>query len=165
MADKGKARGTKKLARKVTVETAHSSTGTVAVHATSGEHHFVVFGDLRVMVLQDEDGSWFARGLEVDFAEQGTSVKDVQDRFERSLSSTINAHLKRHGHIRNLLRIAPPDVWKEFYENGAVKRFDVTTASAHRLLPKEAGDGYSIPFFNNIAYMKQSGRLVEGSCQ
>jgi len=86
-----------------------------AFQATSadGRIHVVGLGNLRVMVTND-DGSWFAQGLEVDFFVQGTDLNDVMRRFEEGLAATIRDYVESFGSIEALLRPAPPAVWEEF---------------------------------------------------
>ena len=141
--------------KRVVVRTSRTHSGAVAVHANAGEHHVVGIGDLRVMIVREDDDCWFARGLEIDFAEQGTSLDDVQTRFEESLADTIKEHLMMRGNIRELLRLAPADVWKEFYDGVTSEQFQLTCVTAARLLPHLAPghtDGKQLRFFDNIQY-------------
>jgi hypothetical protein len=141
--------------RPVHVETSRNATGAVAVHAHAGHSHAVGIGDLRVMIVQEDKNVWFARGLEIDFAEQGTTQEDVQKRFEESLADTITEHLRMRGNIRALLREAPPATWAEYYDGVECERFRLTSVTAHRLLPaseKRKADGKRLTFFDNIAY-------------
>jgi hypothetical protein len=89
---------------------------TTAFHAQSkdGSEHFVGIGNLRVMLLNDE-GSWFAQGLEIDYCAQGDSVEDVQIRFHDGLLAMVDCHLKVFGSIDGVLKVAPPETWSEFY--------------------------------------------------
>lgn len=87
----------------------------VAIHAKSGVTHLISIGNLRVMIIND-DGSWFAHALEIDYAAQGSSIKTVKSRFERGLAATIDEHLKMYGSIDKLLKPAPEDVWVELVQ-------------------------------------------------
>jgi len=81
-----------------------------AIHADiDGEHHLVGFGNLRVVIVED-DGSWFAQGIDIDYAAQGESIEEVKENFSRGLRATINQHLCSHSNIRNLLKGAPPEI-------------------------------------------------------
>ena len=155
-----KGRRPKKAARdKVLVRTARTDSGAVAVHAKVGSTHAVAIGNLRVMIVRDDDKSWFARGLEIDFAEQGTSLEDVQDRFEKSLTETIQEHLNVRGNIRELLRFAPSEVLQEYYDAAAGAHFQLRCVAATRLLPDRprriAGKDAKpqVPFFDKIQYL------------
>lgn len=87
-----------------------------AVHASAatkdGSAHLVHIRNLQV-VLTVRDGCWFAQGLEIDYAAEGDSLDSVKRTFEEGLALTINANLRRFGHIHHLLkRQAPPEAWK-----------------------------------------------------
>jgi hypothetical protein len=105
---------------------------TTAFHAESedGAEHLVGIGNLRV-VLYNDDGSWFAQGLEIDYFAEGQSLPDVQERFRNGLSATIDYHLKVYGGISGILQAAPPEVWKEFLEGGATARKRYSQVSFH----------------------------------
>ena len=143
---------------KVVVRTARTPSGTVAVHANVGATHAVAIGDLRVMIVRDDD-AWFARGLEIDFAEQGTSLEDVQERFETSLTETIREHLNIRGNIRELLRFAPNEVQREYYDAAAGEKFQLRCVAATRLLPDRQKNVVgrhqkpALPFFDKIQYL------------
>jgi hypothetical protein len=105
---------------------------TTAFHAEGEEgEHFVGIGNLRVMLFND-DGSWFAQGLEIDYAAQGSSVDDVQKRFEAGLCATLDSHLKMYGTIDGVLQIAPPEVWAELFTHAPLKRW-YSQLSFHKL--------------------------------
>ena len=82
-----------------------------AVHLADQDeaHHLVGLGNLRVVIVPDED-SWFAQGLEIDYAAQGQSVEEVQANFARGLRATINQHLQVYGNIKGLLKVAAPEI-------------------------------------------------------
>lgn len=87
---------------------------TTAFHgrATDGVHHLVGIGNLRVVIVPD-GALWFAQGLEIDYAAQGKSVKDVKRQFSDGLGATIREHLRIYGNIENLLKVSPTEVWKD----------------------------------------------------
>lgn len=148
-----------KQAKVVVRTSARTKSGAVAVHDESGVDHVVGIGDLRVMIVQEDKGCWFARGLEIDFAEQGTSLEDVKFRFEKSLADTIKEHLTVRGSIRDLLHVAPPDVWNEFWDGVTGQRLSLSCVTAHSLLPRKEQaktDGKHLPFFDKIAYHSSS---------
>jgi hypothetical protein len=76
------------------------------------ETHVVGIGNLRVKITH-EDGAWFAQGLEIDYAAQGSSREDVKRRFEKGLLATIGEHLRIYGTIKKLLQPAAPEMWQE----------------------------------------------------
>jgi hypothetical protein len=86
-----------------------------------------VFDNLRVLITKDE-GSWLAQGLDVDYAIDGNSLRDVKKRFEDGLAATIEAHLRVHGTIKQLLNIAPPNVWEQWSDaKNKLRQFRHTT--------------------------------------
>lgn len=88
----------------------------------------VVCENLRVLITK-HDGTWIAQGLEIDYAAEGDSVKDVKQRFEQGLALTIESHLRVHNNIINLLRPAPADVWTEYFDKkNTLRRFSHSQA-------------------------------------
>lgn len=86
----------------------------MALHASDedGVHHIVGFGNIRVIIVPD-GSAFFAQGLEIDYAAQGSSVAQVKKNFEVGLEATIQQHLKIYGNIKGLLQPAPAAVWQE----------------------------------------------------
>jgi hypothetical protein len=101
---------TKKSAKKP-----KASTPAMAFHGSTkdGTKHVVGIGNLRVMIVPDGD-FWFAQGMEIDYAAQGSSLADVKKKFEAGLRATIHEHLRIYGNIEKILRVAPTAVWQEF---------------------------------------------------
>lgn len=97
----------------------------VAIHAqdNTGTHHVVGIGNLRVIIVP-EGNFWFAQGLEIDYAAQGTSKADVKKEFEDGLMATVEQHLRMYGTIEKVLKVAPPEVWNDFlYDPNAIRNF------------------------------------------
>lgn len=67
----------------------------------------------RVLVVE-EDGFWFAQGLEIDYAVQGFSYYEVRVNFEKGLEESIIKNITRHGNINNL-KVAPQQFWNEYH--------------------------------------------------
>lgn len=119
---------------------------TTAIHARTpdGALHLVDIENLRV-VLRNDDGSWFAQGLEIDYFAQGNSREDVRARFERGLEATIDDHLETFGTIDRVLKPAPADVRREAKE--AVRELNAySTTSTHTFVPELT------PFYPAIQY-------------
>jgi hypothetical protein len=104
----------------------------IHAHDHDGEHHLVGIGNLRVIITPD-DNAWFAQGLEIDYAVQGDSMEDAKKQFEDGLAATIEQHLIINGHIKQLLRVAPPEAWRLLHEDGAwAQRF--SHVSTHHII-------------------------------
>jgi hypothetical protein len=91
----------------------------------------VGIGNLRVIIMQD-NGSYFAQGLEIDYAAQGETIEDVKKHFEDGLAATIDEHLKIFGTIQKLLVVAPQEVWNEMLFAGAGKRYRYSQVTIHQ---------------------------------
>ena len=97
----------------------------------NSDTHVVGIGNLRVMVCKDTDGVWFAQGLEVDYAANGHSVKEVKKNFEDGLAATLELHIKAYNQIEHFLNPAPASVWKELWKAG--RHFEYSQISMHSL--------------------------------
>ena len=104
---------------------------TTAVHLKSNEDHVVGIGNLRVFLVQ-EGQYWCAQGLEIDYVAQGNSIEEVKEAFESGLTATIHANIERHGTIRHVLKVAPPEVWQEIYDPEVLPRL-YSQASIHQI--------------------------------
>lgn len=104
----------------------------VAVHDVDEKTgtHGVGFRNLKVVVVNDE-GNWFAQGLDIDYAAQGKSLDEVKQHFQDGFKATIEQHLKIFGNIRKLLKPAPAEVWKEFYYDLISAHFEYSHVSIH----------------------------------
>lgn len=98
------------------------SVSAAAVHIKKKDstRHVVGVGNIKVMLTND-DGAWFAQGLEIDFGAEAPTMEQAVVRFREDLSHTIDEHLKIHGNIVKLLKVAPPQVWREFHETACLK--------------------------------------------
>lgn len=105
----------------------------------------IVQGALRV-VIREEDNYWLAQGIEIDYATSGTSIEDVQRRFERGLTATIRAHLDKFHTIDRLLKYAPKEEWE-----GLGSAYLVEFVTQHEMPPRSAEH---IPF-QTISYLKE----------
>ena len=76
--------------------------------------HLVGIGALRVLIAKDGP-SFVAQGLEIDYVAQGNSIQEVQTNFEDGLAATIAEHLKVYGGIQRVLKMAPADLWAEYF--------------------------------------------------
>lgn len=90
-------------------------------HSKDGSTHVVLIGNLRVVLLQ-EHGSWFAQGLEIDYAAQGDSIESVKKNFEDGFAATVDQHIRIYGGIEKLLVSAPPEVWQDVLHAECVRK-------------------------------------------
>jgi hypothetical protein len=121
-----------------------------AVHGHNEDRHVVEIGNLRVLVTE-QNGEWFAQGVEIDYAASGWSLEEAQLRFERGLSATVDLHLRQFDSIERLLKFAPESVWCQLK---APQTFDFSLMTIHDL----SGLGNSmrrLPF-DRIAYLPKT---------
>ena len=64
----------------------------VAQHLQQDNNHQVVLKSLHVVMCED-DGMWFAQGLEIDYAAYGKTIEQAQKHFELGMVATIHEHL------------------------------------------------------------------------
>lgn len=119
-----------------------------AIHAKAGDGtNFVGIGGLRVVIIHEGD-EWFAQGLEIDYAAQGNSLKDVQKNFQEGLRATVQEHLKAYGTIEKILKVAPNQIWKEMLVTG--ERFRHSQISVCKL------DSAKMPIpYESINYLER----------
>ena len=86
----------------------------IAVYMGHGSRHLIK-GRVHVLILND-DGSWFAHGIEADYSAEGTSLEDVRKRFEEGFGATVRAYFKRDGNIFGAFRPAPDEYMKLYNE-------------------------------------------------
>ncbi|MBM3814743.1 MAG: hypothetical protein FJW20_24220 [Acidimicrobiia bacterium] len=117
-----------------------------AIHAkhADGTHHLVTLANIRVVIVPDE-GSWFAQGLDIDYAAQGETVPKARKNFEIGLRATINHHLKVYGHLTHFIKVAPPAICQHLLLASSAQFKSFSQISAHEI--HEAAP------FNNIEYL------------
>jgi len=118
--------------------------------------HVVGIGNLRVVLLKDE-GRWFAQALEIDYLSEGASLEEAKKNFQTGLRATINQHLQTFGKIDNILKAAPPEVWKEaaFFPGATLKRF--SQISMHEIMDDDAESAFP---FAGVDYFAPAGVLT-----
>ena len=117
-------------------------------HAEAGDQHAVLVNALRVVVTQDE-GHWFAQGLELDYAAAGTSEEDVKKRFAQGLGATINEYIKVYGSIESIVKVAPQDAWDLWLVGD--RRYTLDHVSIHNL--QESAPAVQELPFSGIAFL------------
>jgi hypothetical protein len=93
---------------------------TSLAHIDAGKLHAILLDSLRVRLFND-DGCWFAQGLEIDHFAQGATEDKAKEHFISSLKSTIKHHLEMYGHLKNLTVPAPKEILDEA-RNAPVKK-------------------------------------------
>lgn len=87
------------------------------IHAKASDErvdtHFIAVWNLRVWV-REEDGWFFAQGLEVDYAAQGSTRDEVMQLFKDGFAATIDDHLRVYGTIEEFLRPVSAQVMMDF---------------------------------------------------
>ncbi|MEP7009339.1 MAG: hypothetical protein ABJC13_03370 [Acidobacteriota bacterium] len=137
----GKAPGSKRKAAPTTA---------FQIETEDGDAHVVGIGNLRVMLFND-DGSWFAQGLEIDYFAQGETLEEVQENFQDGLTATIDYHLKEHGNIQGILQVAPREAWEDFLANVAISR---------RYFHVSLHDGQLGALFGGVDFYQRTGHLA-----
>lgn len=88
-----------------------------AMHAKrktrDGSVHAVGIHNLRVLLLQ-EDGHWFAQGVEIDYLACGKTLRQAKQNFERGLVKTIALNIEEDGNIAGILKWAPPEALADY---------------------------------------------------
>jgi hypothetical protein len=146
--------------------TKKEKTRIVAIQGTKkdGSEHIVGIGNLRVMITND-DGSWFAQGMEIDFAAEGATLEEAKANFEHGLCESINEHLNIYGTIEKLLVPAPKDAWVDLINAAAMKKLysqlTLHKTDLHKTLPFESIQYFSgAPAHDNHA----SGQHSSPNC-
>ena len=113
-------------------------------HGTDGATHVVGIGPIKVIICHDGD-AWFAQGVDIDYAANGSSLSNVKRNFEIGLAGTIDLHIKLYGNLKKFLKPAPQDVWDELHDIGTHHAY--VHVSFHDDLSKSLGltgyDGFN----------------------
>jgi len=124
---------------------------TRAIHTDlpDGVHQAVGIGNLRVFIMPDGK-FWFAQGLEIDYATQGDTPEQAKELFAEGLASTIDLHLRTHGHITALLK--PSDILQVIQEAVTCK---ATIHSLSQVSIHDIGIASQVSLlFDNIEYFR-----------
>ena len=114
-----------------TVKSASAST----IHIKDGDNHLVGIGNLKVVIVQDGN-SWFAQGLDIDYAAEGKNLESVKKAFETGFCATIHEHLKVYANLDKFLVPAPSEIWKEMLYDQCTGVNSYTQVSLHNLAAK-----------------------------
>jgi len=112
-----------------------------AIHAThqDGKTHAVAIKNLRVLIKREGD-FWVAQGLEIDYSAYGKDIKQAKERFENGLRSTLHHNIEIFGTIENALRVAPDEVWRDFWKSTGSQKKRYSQISMHQVELKLAYD-------------------------
>ena len=105
-------------------------------HGTDGATHVVGIGPIKVIICHEAD-TWFAQGVDIDYAANGSSLENVKHNFQTGLAGTIDLHIKLYGNLKKFLKHAPQEVWDELYAEGS--HHTLTHVSFHDDLAKTLG--------------------------
>lgn len=108
---------------------------TEAHHIKHRNNHIVFLDKLTVVITQEED-SWIAQGIEINYFAYGDSVEDAQEAFEVGLFETIKAYLSMNGNIIAMLQWAPPEILNEYYDDQQ-EEFSFTMVGTHQVEESE----------------------------
>jgi len=88
--------------------------------------------DLQVFLAQEDD-SWIAQAVELDYAACGATEEEARKRFERGLCLTIQEHLDRFNDLTRFIKPAPTQDWIDLATETGAKRRQLTQISVHPL--------------------------------
>jgi len=96
--------------------------GATIVHAQTEDGTDIVKIDrLRVALMRDGN-AWVAQGLEIDYAAEGDSIEEVKRQFQTGLMLTLRENVRVFGHIKNVLRAVPSDVWNTLLADSVLRQ-------------------------------------------
>ena len=101
-----------------------------AHHIKERDNHIIFLDKLTVLITQEDD-SWIAQGIEINYFAYGDSIEDVQESFEIGLFETVKEYLNKNGNIISMLHWAPPEILSEYFEEP--KEFSFTMIGAHQV--------------------------------
>ena len=102
----------------------------VQVCNETGNLHGVALQHVRVIIVPDGT-SWFAQGVDIDYAAQGNSVEEAKTNFEKGLRATIDQHLRVYGTIRGILELAAPEILGNLVIESSAQFERYSQVSAH----------------------------------
>lgn len=94
----------------------HTNSGSIAIQVDGKGHTAVGIGNLRVLIIQDED-CWYAQGIEIDYGAQGDTPAEAKSHFEAGLFGTIDLNIKTYGSLDPILKFASDSILKEASKN------------------------------------------------
>jgi hypothetical protein len=104
----------------------------VQVCNEAGDIHGVALRHIRVIIVPDGP-SWFAQGVDIDYASQGESVDAAKANFENGLRATIDQHLNIYGTIRGILEPAALEILGNLVTESSAQFERYSQVSAHEI--------------------------------
>jgi hypothetical protein len=97
---------------------------------------------LRVMLLPEDGGHWFAQGLEIDYAACGASEKEATENFVKGLACTVCEHVAMYGNLSKVLVPAPKEAWEEYFNTPAeqIRKQDISFVAKMEILKQAKAD-------------------------
>jgi hypothetical protein len=92
------------------------------------------------VVVTEDDGRWFARSLEIDYAAQGSSWLEVRKAFEDGFVATIAAHIEKYGNLHHFLRPAPDHVFETYHKAEQPIRNELSSLAVRRVREFQQAD-------------------------
>ena len=88
----------------------------VIAHLSVGVRHAVA-AELRVLVMESEDGGFFAQGLEIDYVATGATEELAREHFAEGFVRTVRACIERKRDLGTLFGKSktPESYWKAYY--------------------------------------------------
>jgi hypothetical protein len=121
-----------------------------AVHTDlpDGEHQAVGIGNLHVLIVPDGN-FWFAQGIEIDYAAQGSTIDEAKKNFEDGLVLTIEQNLNVYQTIEGILTPAPAYIQLEALKlKGSVQSYGQVSLH-HAMTEKQV----AFPFYDTINFL------------
>jgi hypothetical protein len=119
-----------------------------------GKTNVVAIGALKVVIAKDASQLWFAQGLDIDYAAEGTSIEDVKKNFVNGLVATIDLHLKAYADLSNVLKPAPQEVWQEMFYGPLMGQKTTVAKKYYQISVHSTDHVQQMAYFENIEYFE-----------
>lgn len=85
---------------------------TIMAELSAGDLHTILLHAHRVVVFND-DGGWFAQGLDIDHFAQGDTQESAIGNYTESFEWMIQEHLDTYKSLRHIRVPAPKEIWTQ----------------------------------------------------
>lgn len=122
-----------------------------AIHVCD-EHnkHTIAMQYIRVLIVQDDDNTWYAQSMDIDYAASGTTLENVQENFAKGLIGTLKANLEKFGHIRRVMESPPLSDWVHLLTQNP-QTYAHNNVSSHHVIESPAYVEEDIEFAEDYA--------------